>query len=61
MKISFAQLQNQLNNNLAPIYFISGDEPFQVDEACRMVRQSAEQQGYSERQVSRPHDTAKDR
>lgn len=51
MKISVAQLQNQLKNNLAPIYFVTGDEPFQVDEACRMVRAAAEQQDYSERQV----------
>jgi DNA polymerase-3 subunit delta len=51
MKIPFAQLQNQLKNNFAPIYFVSGDEPFQVDEACRMVRSVAEQQGYAERQV----------
>ena len=51
MKISFAQLQNQLKSNLAPIYFISGDEPFQIDEACRLVRSAAEQQGYAERQV----------
>ena len=51
MKIPFAQLQNQLNNNLAPVYVVSGDEPFQVDEACKMIRGVAEQQGYSERQV----------
>jgi DNA polymerase-3 subunit delta len=51
MKIPFQQLQNQLKSNLAPIYFVSGDEPFQVDEACRMIRKEAEQQGYSERQV----------
>jgi len=51
MKIPFAQLQSQLSNNLAPIYLVSGDEPFQVDEACRMVRATAEQQGFTERQV----------
>jgi len=51
MKIPVPQLQNHLKNNLAPIYFVTGDEPFQVDEACRMIRAAAEQQGYSERQV----------
>jgi len=51
MKIPFQQLQTQLKNNFAPVYFISGDEPFQVDEACRMIRVEAEQQGYTERQV----------
>ncbi len=51
MKIPFAQLQNQLKNDLVPIYFVAGDEPFQVDEACRMVRAAAQQQGYTERQV----------
>ncbi|MGD9386243.1 MAG: DNA polymerase III subunit delta [Thioalkalispiraceae bacterium] len=51
MKIPLQQLAKQLSNNLAPIYLVSGDEPFQLDEACRMIRTAAEQQGYSERQV----------
>ena len=51
MKIPVTQLQNQLQKNLAPVYFVTGDEPFQVDEACRMIRTAAEQRGYSERQV----------
>ena len=51
MKLPFQQLGAHLSKSLAPVYFISGDEPFQVDEACRMVREAALQQGYSERRV----------
>lgn len=51
MKIPFQQLSTQLTKSLTPIYFLSGDEPFQMNEAIRMVRQSAEQQGFTERQV----------
>lgn len=51
MKLRVDQLANHLETNLAPVYLISGDEPFQVDEACQMVRRQCEQQGYSEREL----------
>lgn len=51
MKLPLNQLHNQLGKQFAPIYFVSGDEPFQVDEACRLIRQAAKQRGYTERQV----------
>lgn len=51
MKLPLAKLHNQLGKQLAPVYFVSGDEPFQVDEACRLIRHAAKQQGYTERQV----------
>ena len=51
MKIPFQQLEKQLNNQLSSVYFVSGDEPFQVDEACRLIRGAAQRQGYSERQI----------
>lgn len=51
MKIPFQQLSATLSKNLAPVYFISGDEPFQIDEAIRLLRAAALQQGYTERQV----------
>ena len=51
MKIPFQQLSTQLSKTLAPVYFVSGDEPFQLDEASRMIREAAAQQGFSERHV----------
>lgn len=51
MKIPFQQLSTTLARQLAPVYLISGDEPYQVDEACRLLRNAAVQQGYSEREV----------
>jgi DNA polymerase-3 subunit delta len=51
MKIPFQQLSGSLGKHLAPVYFISGDEPFQIDEACRMVRTAAVAQGYTEREI----------
>jgi len=51
MRLRFDSLASHIQQPLLPIYWISGDEPFQVDEASRIVRQAAQQQGYSERQV----------
>lgn len=51
MKLRVEQLANHLDTSLAAVYFISGDEPFQVDEACQMIRHQCEQQGYSEREL----------
>lgn len=51
MKLNFNQLGTHLQQNLAAVYLISGDEPFQLDEATRLIREAARQQGYSERQV----------
>ncbi len=51
MKIPFQQLSVQLSKPLLPVYFVSGDEPFQVDEACRLIREAAQLQAYSERQI----------
>ncbi|MGD8483929.1 MAG: DNA polymerase III subunit delta [Thioalkalispiraceae bacterium] len=51
MKLRIEQLANHLESDIAPLYLISGDEPFQLDEACRQVRQRCEQQGYNEREL----------
>lgn len=51
MRLRFESLSSHINKPLLPIYWVSGDEPFQLDEACRLLRQAAVQQGYSERQV----------
>ena len=51
MKLRIDQLASNLESSLAPVYFVSGDEPFQVDEACQLIRQQCQQQGYSEREL----------
>ncbi len=51
MKLNFNQLKSHLEKSLQPVYFISGDEPFQQDEAVRMIRETAASQGYSEREI----------
>lgn len=51
MRLRFESLASHVQQPLLPIYWVSGDEPFQVDEACKQLRQAAQQQGFSERQV----------
>ena len=51
MRLRFESLTSHVQQPLLPIYWVSGDEPFQVDEACKQLRQAAQQQGYSEREV----------
>ena len=51
MKIPFQQLAATLTKQLAPVYLLSGDEPYQRDEACRLIREAARQQGYTEREL----------
>lgn len=50
MKLKIEQLEKHLQQGLAPIYLVSGDEPFQSDMACRQIREAAVAQGYSERE-----------
>lgn len=51
MKLRLEQLATQLAKPLQPIYVVSGEEPFQIDQAIQQIRQAAQQQGYSDRQV----------
>ena len=51
MKLNFNQLESHLVKDLKPVYFLSGDEPFQLDEAARLIREMAKSQGYTEREV----------
>jgi len=51
VKLRLEALTTQLGKSLAPVYWVSGDEPFQLDQACNTIRKAALQQGYSERQV----------
>ena len=51
MQLKPEQLETHLRKQLAPVYFISGDEPLRVMEASDAVREAARAQGYSEREV----------
>ncbi len=51
MKVRPDQLQRHLAKELAPIYFISGDEPLQVMESADRVRAEARKRGFTEREV----------
>ncbi len=51
MRLNANQLGRHLEQGLAPIYLLSGDEPLLVDEACAAVRSRARTLGY-ERQVA---------
>lgn len=51
MWLKAEQLTTELKRQLAPIYFISGDEPLQLGEAADAVRQAAKKQGYENREL----------
>jgi DNA polymerase III subunit delta len=51
MRLRFNQLQDSFSRGLAPLYLICGDEPYQLGEAARMVREAARREGFAEREV----------
>ncbi len=51
MKIRPDQLHNHLQQGIAPVYLLSGDEPQQLLECGDTIRHSAHSHGYDERQV----------
>jgi DNA polymerase-3 subunit delta len=51
MQVSAEQLAGQLKRGLAPLYFISGDEPLLIDECVGAIRAAATQAGYGAREV----------
>lgn len=51
MQLKPEQLDKHLKQQLAPVYFISGDDPLRVMEAADAVRAAARAQGYTERDV----------
>lgn len=50
MKVNQDQLQRHLQQNLAPVYLISGDEPLLIQESCQMIRDNARNAGFSNRE-----------
>ena len=51
MRVPIQQLEAGLGQRLAPLYLISGDEPLQLQEAADLIRRSARDRGFSEREV----------
>ncbi len=51
MKIYFNNLEHHLSSELHPVYIISGDEPFQIQQAVKLIRDKAHQQGYINREL----------
>jgi DNA polymerase-3 subunit delta len=51
MRLRFNQLQDSFSRGLAPLYLICGDEPYQLGEAARLVREAARREGFDEREV----------
>ncbi len=51
MKINLEQLTNHLKKSPASIYIVSGDETLLVEEACELIRQTARQYDFSEREL----------
>lgn len=51
MQIKAEQLAANLRQQLLSVYFVSGDEPLLVQEACDQIRTAARAQGCSEREV----------
>ena len=51
MQIKPNQLPHQLQKNIAPLYTLFGNEPLLIAEATDLIRASATQQNYTEREV----------
>ena len=51
MRLRPETLADHLKHPLLPVYWLSGDEPYQLDQAVLQIRQAAQAQGYTERQV----------
>jgi DNA polymerase-3 subunit delta len=51
MKIFVNNLEQHLSSTLQPIYLVSGDEPFQVQQSVNLIREKAYEQGYINREL----------
>lgn len=51
MQIKLELLEQNLSSKLLPVYLISGDEPFLVQEASTLIREAATNAGYNERKL----------
>ena len=51
MQLRFDQLARHLQQSLAPVYFVTGDEPLQHAEAADAIRAAARERGFGAREV----------
>lgn len=51
MQVRFNQLAGHLKSGLAPLYLVCGDEPYQLGEAARLIRDKAKREGFDEREL----------
>ena len=51
MRLRPEQIQSQLEQELAPVYLVSGDEPFQLEQVSGAIRKGAQAQGHSDREI----------
>ena len=51
MKLKPEQLAEQLKRGLAPVYWLSGDEPLLLQESADAIRRLAQKNGFSERNI----------
>jgi DNA polymerase-3 subunit delta len=51
MRLRVEQLVQHLDQGLAPVYVVVGDEPLQLNESCDAIRAAARQAGYENREV----------
>lgn len=51
MRLKATELGAALKKNLAPVYFLSGDEPLQLGEVADAIRKTARLAGYNSREI----------
>jgi len=51
MNIQLQHLQSNLQQKISNVYYLSGDEPLQKDEALKVIRLAALEKGFTERVV----------
>lgn len=51
MQLKAEQLAPSLQNTLAPVYLVGGEEPLLLQECCDQIREAAKAQGFLEREL----------
>ncbi len=51
MRLRADQLNRHLQQSPAPLYYVSSDEPFQLQESCDAIRRCFRENGFTEREV----------
>lgn len=51
MNLKIQQLEANLKKNVCNVYYVSGEEPFQKEQALKLIRLAATEQGFTERVV----------